>query len=349
MPSLGLKSVRPRLSVCLSVAIALHASSLLFSSCHTSPILITSALEPVPDLNAIAVDIGLPEAAAPGGGSETPDPKGPDERKLEQPVEPPKPAPAVPRAPVVKELPTLADSVVEEPEKEPEPPPDLMAADASESDLLARPAPARAVLLKNALPATAASPDAATSQASVSRFEGSGPGARGGPGGIGSGYGGGTGQGSPFGGAEGAFRAEISFIEPGLSSLKELTNWVTHGTFATDHLNVSPRKFNQGFPGISERTEWFAIRYRGKFKVAVADYYRFRLLSDDGAILRIDEHVVIDNDGQHAPLSRDATIPLSAGEHELYLEYYQGPRDNIALQLFVAPQNGTERLLGPEI
>lgn len=341
--------MKSRLSVCLSVALALHASTLLFSSCQSVSLAGTTALEPVPVLNALALDIGVEVAAAPGGGSETPDPNGSEKRDIEQPVEPPKPAPAVPRAPVVKELPTLADSVVEEPAKEPDPPPDLMAVDEAESELLARPSPARAVLLKDALPATAAAPDAATSQASVSRHAGSGPGAHGGPGGIGRGNGNGSGEGSPFGGATGAFRAEISFIEPGLSSLKELENWVTHGTFATDHLNVSPRKFNQGFPGISERTEWFAIRYRGKFKVAVADYYRFRLLSDDGAILRIDDVVVIDNDGQHAPLSRDATIPLSAGEHELYVEYYQGPRDNIALQLFVAPQNGTERLLGPEI
>jgi hypothetical protein len=341
--------VKSRLSVCVSVALALHASSLLFSSCQSFSLAGMAAVEPVPVLNAIAIDVAVEEAAAPGGGSETPDPNGPEKREIEQPVEPPKPAPAVPRAPVAKALPTLADSVVEEPAKEPDPPPDLMAVEETESELRARPAPARAVLLKDALPATAAAPDAATSQASVSRYAGSGPGAHGGPGGIGRGHGNGSGEGSPFGGAKGAFRAEISFIEPGISSLKEIGSWVTHGTFATDQLNVSPRKFNQGFPGISERTEWFAIRYRGKFKVAVADYYRFRLLSDDGAILRIDDVVVIDNDGQHAPLSRDATIPLSAGEHELYVEYYQGPRDNIALQLFVAPQNGTERLLGPEI
>jgi hypothetical protein len=341
--------VKSRLSVCLSVALALHASSLLFSSCQSFSLANMAAVEPVPVLNAIAIDVGVEEAAAPGGGSETPDPNGPEKREIEQPVEPPKPAPAVPRAPVAKALPTLADSVVEEPAKEPDPPPDLMAVEETDSELLARPAPARAVLLKDALPDTAAAPDAATSQASVSRYAGSGPGAHGGPGGIGRGHGNGSGEGSPFGGAKGAFRAEISFIEPGISSLKEIGSWVTHGTFATDQLNVSPRKFNQGLPGISERTEWFAIRYRGKFKVTVADYYRFRLLSDDGAILRIDDVVVIDNDGQHAPLSRDATIPLSAGEHELYVEYYQGPRDNIALQLFVAPQNGTERLLGPEI
>lgn len=310
-----------------------------------------ASLEPVPEKALIAIDVGIDEKGlAPGGGSETPEPKGPEEQKLEQPVPPPKPAPVVPRAPVEKALPTLSETVPAEPDPTNDPPPDLMALDESEAELTARPAPARAVLIQDAVQATAAAPDAATSEASASRNAGLGPGAHGGPGGIGSGWGNGSGtDGSPFAGSKGAFQAEISFIEPGLSSLKELTNWQTHTTFATDSLNVSPRKFDKGFPGISERTEWFAVRYRGKFKVAVADYYRFRLLSDDGAILRIDDHVVIDNDGQHAPLSRDATIPLSAGEHELFVEYYQGPRDNIALQLFVAPQNGTERLLGPEI
>src|SRR5688572_33007772 len=119
-----------------------------------------AAVEPVPVLNAIAIDVAVEEAAAPGGGSEIPDPNGPEKREIEQPVEPPKPAPAVPRAPVAKALPTLADSVVEEPAKEPDPPPDLMAVEETESELRARPAPARAVLLKDALPATAAAPDA---------------------------------------------------------------------------------------------------------------------------------------------------------------------------------------------
>jgi hypothetical protein len=77
--------------------------------------------------------------------------------------------------------------------------------------------------------------------------------------------------------------------------------------------------------------------------------FLFRLVSDDGAILYVDGHTVIDNDGQHPPTMKNATIPLEAGAHELFVSYFQGPRDNVALQLFVTPEGGVERFLDPEI
>jgi hypothetical protein len=40
-------------------------------------------------------------------------------------------------------------------------------------------------------------------------------------------------------------------------------------------------------------------------------------------------------------------MALEAGEHSLFVNYYQGPRETIALQLFVTPPTGQERLLGP--
>ncbi len=98
---------------------------------------------------------------------------------------------------------------------------------------------------------------------------------------------------------------------------------------------------------MSNRIEWFAIRYRGKFTVAMAGEYKFRLLSDDGSMLYIDGHLVVNNDGWHGPSSRYGSTALESGEHSLFLNYYQGPRDILALQLFVTPPNGAERLLGP--
>jgi hypothetical protein len=152
-----------------------------------------------------------------------------------------------------------------------------------------------------------------------------------------------------FGGPRGSFRAEVCFIPAWTASLREVGQCRPEVVFFTNHLNVSPRKFNQGFPGITTRTEWFAIRYRGRFRVRRGDHYKFRILSDDGSLLHIDGHLIIDNDGQHPPAFKEATIPLEQGEHELFVEYYQGPRDNIALQLFVEGSDGQRQLLGPII
>ncbi len=55
----------------------------------------------------------------------------------------------------------------------------------------------------------------------------------------------------------------------------------------------------QGFPGIDNRFEWFAIDYTGNFWIARGGKYKFALNSDDGSKLYIDDTLVIDNDGQH--------------------------------------------------
>ena len=102
-------------------------------------------------------------------------------------------------------------------------------------------------------------------------------------------------------------------------------------------------------PGVSDRHEWFAIRYRGKFQVEEAETFTFRLLSDDGSWLDIDGYRVIDNDRQHEPRSKEGTVTLDAGEHEFSVFYYQGYPELIALQLFVKKVNGAERLFGPAI
>ena len=74
------------------------------------------------------------------------------------------------------------------------------------------------------------------------------------------------------------------------------------GTLYASSLEVMPQSFTQGFPGITDRREWFAIDYRAKVWIARPGLYRFALLSDDGAKFWINEKLVIDNDGVHAPL-----------------------------------------------
>jgi hypothetical protein len=108
--------------------------------------------------------------------------------------------------------------------------------------------------------------------------------------------------------------------------------------------DVPPRDWQQGFPGLADRVEWFAIRYHGAFSVQTAGSYLFRSSSDDGSRLTIDGKVVLDNDGVHPPEGKSATVELAAGDHEMVLEYFQGPRYFINLQLWVTAPGGTEGL-----
>jgi hypothetical protein len=141
----------------------------------------------------------------------------------------------------------------------------------------------------------------------------------------------------------------VCFLDTQVASLAEITHCPPKFSFYTDVLNVPPRSFTEGFPGISDRHEWFAIRYRGSFIVRDAETFTFRLLSDDGSWLDIDGYRVIDNDRRHPPRSVEGTVTLHAGKHEFSVFYYQGHPSMLALQLFVRPFNGPERLFGPVI
>jgi hypothetical protein len=104
----------------------------------------------------------------------------------------------------------------------------------------------------------------------------------------------------------------------------------------TSSLNLPPQNFLEGFPGVTKRNEWFAIDYSGKFWIADPGFYTFSLLSDDGSKLYIDDQLVIDNDGVHAPLEKIGVADLAGGLHRMRVSYFQGPKFQIALVLKVA-------------
>jgi hypothetical protein len=116
----------------------------------------------------------------------------------------------------------------------------------------------------------------------------------------------------------------------------------------TSSLNLPPQNFLEGFPGVTKRNEWFAIDYTGKFWIADPGTYRFSLLSDDGSKLYIDDQIIIDNDGVHAPLEKIGMADLEGGLHRMRLSYFQGPRFQIALVLKVAGPGQKSRVFSTD-
>ncbi|HEV3027394.1 MAG TPA: PQQ-binding-like beta-propeller repeat protein, partial [Planctomycetota bacterium] len=95
------------------------------------------------------------------------------------------------------------------------------------------------------------------------------------------------------------------------------------GSIYTTALNVPPRHFTDGFPGVTNRFEWFAIDYSGRFWIEQPGTYRFSLLSDDGSKLFIGDREVVSNDGAHSVLEQSGLIGLKAGLHPLTVDYFQ--------------------------
>src|SRR3954453_18994667 len=127
------------------------------------------------------------------------------------------------------------------------------------------------------------------------------------------------------------FRGDIYLLPEGVDKLPDFAKLKPVGSIYTPALCVPSRDFEEGFPGVTQRFEGFAIDYRGSFWVSAPGEYRFALDSDEGSILYIDEKRVIRNDGQHPAIEKDGHVKLKAGAHRIRVSYFQGPRFHVAL------------------
>lgn len=116
------------------------------------------------------------------------------------------------------------------------------------------------------------------------------------------------------------------------------------GTIYTECLDIPEREFEEGFPGVSDRFEYFGLIYTARFQIENPGKYGWRLDSDDGSILWIDGKEVVNNDGEHGFQSVSADIELAAGIHDIRVWFFQGPACYLGLQLFVTPPGGEERI-----
>ncbi len=139
-------------------------------------------------------------------------------------------------------------------------------------------------------------------------------------------------------------RGEIYYIAAGSWNLPDFEKLKPVGAIYTTSLNIPPQSFTKGFPGVTKRFEWFAIDYKGKFWIEDPGRYDFALRSDDGSRLYIDERLVINNDGVHAPWTEYGKIDLAGGVHSIRVSYFQGPREMVALILAVGRGKGQWRV-----
>jgi tetratricopeptide (TPR) repeat protein len=143
-------------------------------------------------------------------------------------------------------------------------------------------------------------------------------------------------------------RGLIYYIDRGTSVMPHFGELDPIGIIYTNGLNIPERAFDEGFPGVTNRVEWFAIDYSGRFWIASPGEYKFALTSDDGGKLYIDGRLAIDDDGIHLPQRRTASVELNTGVHRMRVSYYQGPRYILALILEVEAPKGHWRIFNTD-
>lgn len=76
----------------------------------------------------------------------------------------------------------------------------------------------------------------------------------------------------------------------------------------------------EDFGGLQDN---YLVQVLANLTITTPGTYMFRLTSDDGSELVIDDQQVIDHDGLHGPTAKDGSITLTAGVHALRVNYFE--------------------------
>ena len=146
----------------------------------------------------------------------------------------------------------------------------------------------------------------------------------------------------------GGLEGVVYHISKRSKAIPDLRKIKPQGKIYVSALNIPLRDFTEGFPGVTKRQEWFAIEYTGRFWIQKPGVYRFALTSDDGSKLYIDDQMVVDNDGIHPADTKMGSVDLAGGIHRIRVQYFQGPRLQVALVLQIAGPNEDLRVFSTD-
>jgi hypothetical protein len=127
--------------------------------------------------------------------------------------------------------------------------------------------------------------------------------------------------------------ADVYRLNVGTQSVSEMRRRKPVKRVCLAQLNITPRSFREGFPGMGSTNEWFGMDIRFTVNITETTTWELMLLADDGAVLSIDDENVIDNDGIHAPTPVATTVKLEKGVRNFRVRYFQGPGPDLALML----------------
>lgn len=89
---------------------------------------------------------------------------------------------------------------------------------------------------------------------------------------------------------------------------------------------VNIESTQEALPG-TMLVENFYIRWTGKIRIAKEGDYTFTTESDDGSRLLIDGKQVVDNGGLHGAQEASGDVRLTAGDHDIKIEFFEGGGD----------------------
>jgi len=110
-------------------------------------------------------------------------------------------------------------------------------------------------------------------------------------------------------------KAGISFryYEGSWANVPDFSKLTPKTTGGAEKIDVSLR----------QRDDNYGLQFEGALMIDTAGEYKFFVASDDGCFLFIDGKKIIDNDGTHPVVRKNATIKLSQGRHSVRVDYFE--------------------------
>ena len=99
-------------------------------------------------------------------------------------------------------------------------------------------------------------------------------------------------------------------VVPTVDGIESLTA-KTRGVIGTFNINNRERDIN------------FAFVFKGYINIPKDGRYTFYLASNDGSVLYLDNHELINHDGGHAVTEKSAMVALRQGKHKIVVKYFQ--------------------------
>ncbi len=126
---------------------------------------------------------------------------------------------------------------------------------------------------------------------------------------------------------------DFSILDPAHVTIDTTINFAfTSGAWIT----------TQGVSLGSEFIDKFAARWRGRILTPTTGSYTFTLNSDDGGLLFIDRAEIINNDGFPASTSKSGSVTLSAGFHDVEVQFFANLGPNGVQLRWTIPGETTE-------
>lgn len=145
-------------------------------------------------------------------------------------------------------------------------------------------------------------------------------------------------------------RGNVYTLPNTTTALPDLSTKTPEESVIVPQFDIFNRSWSLGYPGLPTRLEWYAIRYEGYIEVqpCQANLCKYRLTSDDGAVFSMNGVTVVNDDGLHPPQQVIGSISALPGWHKFRLDWFQGPKTQIALALEVSEDNGAHWRIVPQ-